>query len=132
MSGTKVAHVVDSAREDEIENRAATALQPRLKAHACFCHDFKLNRSAGLLLRNRRTIADVTTANDIANSELDEITTTQLAVDRQIEQHSITQPLVFVEVETNSPNVARLERTLRPYILACVPRAPFVNSGVEV
>ena len=110
LPGAEVAHVVDSAREDEIEDSTAAALQPRLQALTCFCHDFELNRPAGLLLRNRRTASGVAPADDITNPELDEITATQLAVDREVEQCSIAQALVFVEVKANGPDVARTER----------------------
>ena len=76
MAGTEVAHVVGSARENEIDDRAAAALQPRLQAPACFRHDLELNRPAGLLLGNRRVVADLASANDITNLDLDEITAT--------------------------------------------------------
>ncbi len=59
LPGTQVAHVVDSAREDEIEDRPATARQPCFQAPACLSHDLELNRSAGLLLDNRCAVADV-------------------------------------------------------------------------
>jgi hypothetical protein len=39
---------------------------------------------------------------------------------------------VFVEIESNRPNVARLERAFGPHIFACIPRAPLVNSRVKV
>jgi hypothetical protein len=89
LSGTEVAHVVDPARKDEIEDRAATALQPCLQACTRLSHDFELNRPAGLLLNNRRALADLVAADDVTNLELDEIAAPQLAVDRQIEQRSI-------------------------------------------
>jgi hypothetical protein len=72
------------------------------------------------------------TADDVTNLELDEITATQLAVDRQIEQRSIAKALMFVEIKPNSPDIARLERALGPNILSCVPGAPLVISRVEV
>jgi hypothetical protein len=89
LAGTEVTHIIDPAWEHEIEDRSAAALQPSFQAPTCLSHDFELYRPAGLLLDNRRPVADLTTAHDVANPELDEITAAQLAVDRQIEQRSI-------------------------------------------
>jgi hypothetical protein len=91
-----------------------------------------LNWPAGLLLNSRCAIADFAAADDIANLELDEITATQLAVDRQIEQRSITKAFMFVEIEANGPDIARLEWSFWANTLSCIPGAPFMNSGVKV
>ena len=132
LPGAEVAHIVDPAWEDEIEDRAATALQPFLQAPACLRHDLELNWPAGLLLDNRRAVADLAAADDVTDPELNEITAAQLAVDRKIEQCAITQAFMFVEKEANGPNISRFERALWADILSCVPGAPLVNGGVKI
>jgi hypothetical protein len=127
-----VAHVVYSTWENEIGDRAATALQPVLQTPACLSHDLKLNGPAGLLLNDRCATADLAAADDIANLELDEITAAQLAVDRHIKQRSIAEAFVFVEIEVNGPDIARFRRVFWADVLSCIPRAPLMNGGVKV
>jgi len=83
-----------------------------------------LDWPAGLLLDDRRSVADLAAAENVANLKLDEIAATQLAVDRQIEQRSISDALVLILIEPNSPNIPRFEGAFGAYILSSVPRAP--------
>jgi hypothetical protein len=91
-----------------------------------------LNWPAGLLLDNRRAVTDLAAARNVTNPELDEITATQLAIDRQIKQRSISHALVFIQIEPNSPDISRLERAFRSHILSSIPGAPLVNGGVKI
>jgi len=109
-----------------------TAFQPRRQAPSGFGHDLELHWSAGLLLNNRRAVADGPPTSDIADPDLHKIAAPQLAVDRQVEQRPIAQPPVLVEVESDGPDVARFERTLGADVLACIPRTPFMHGRVQV
>jgi hypothetical protein len=102
LPGAEVAHVVHSAREEEIVDRGATALQPCLKALTCLRHDLELNRPASLSLVSRRALTDLAAADDVTNPELNEVTATQL------------------------------ERAFGPHTFTCVSRATLVNSRVKV
>jgi hypothetical protein len=88
LPGAEVAHIVDPAREHEIKDRAASALQPRLQAPTGFSHDLELNRSASFLLNDSRAVANLISADKVANLEFDQITAAQFAVDRQIKQRA--------------------------------------------
>jgi len=49
-----------------------------------------------------------------------------------IEQGPVAQALVFVEIDADRPDIARLERALRPNILPCIPRAPIMYGGASI
>ena len=55
----------------------------------------------------------------------------QFAVDREIEQCSISDPLVLIEKEAESPNVAGFQRPFWTDFLAGVPGAPFMHGRVK-
>jgi hypothetical protein len=51
---------------------------------------FKLNRLSRFLLHHYRSFGNARTMSDIPNLDLDEITTSQLAINGKIEQRQIT------------------------------------------
>jgi hypothetical protein len=104
----EVAEAIDPAWEYEIEDRAAAALKPGLKAPPGLGHYLELHRPAGFLLDDRCAVADVSSAYDISDPDLDDITTAQLAVDCEVEERSVAQSPMFVEIETDGPYVTRL------------------------
>lgn len=60
-------------------------------------------------------------ADDVADLHLHQVTTPKLAIDRQIEQCAITQAAALVEVESNFPDLFRLQGTLCTYGLSGIP-----------
>jgi hypothetical protein len=58
----------------------------------------------------------------IIDPERNQITGSQLAVERQIEQGQITNPLCDLEPDPNGPDLPSLERRFRSNQLASVPR----------
>jgi hypothetical protein len=82
--------MVSTAREDEVADRASSALQPSRDARPSRFQQLELHGPAGLLLHHDRACADLATANEISNPNLHHIATAQLAVDGKIEQCPIT------------------------------------------
>jgi hypothetical protein len=96
LSRTDVIGVIRSAREHEVVQRAATALQPLKQARPSRFEQFELHRPAGLLLNYDGSLADATTAHQLADPDLDQITASKLAVDAKIEQRSISEPMLLL------------------------------------
>jgi hypothetical protein len=95
-------------------------------------HNFELHWPAGFLLDHGGTIAKGSTADQIANPNFDDFAATQFAVDGEIEQGTISQPLMLVEEKTDRPDVAGLQWSLWADILAGVPGAPFMPGRIKV
>jgi hypothetical protein len=125
-------HVVDAAWKQKILDRTATPLKPSRQAPSRLSHDFKLNRSTGLLLDDGGARADAPATDDVANPNFDQVATAKLAVDREIEQSPISKSLMLVEVKSDGPDVPRFERALGANVLACIPRAPLMDGRVKV
>jgi hypothetical protein len=67
-----------------------------------------------------------------SNLHFDDITTAKLAVDRQIEKRSVSQPPMLVEKKTYCPNISGLERALCADHIASVPRTTPMSVEVKV
>jgi hypothetical protein len=91
-----------------------------------------LHRGAGLLLNDGCPVANGAAADQIADTQLHEVAPTLFAINGKVEQGPITQSPVLIEIETDGPDVARPERTLRSDILPSVPGAPFMHGGVKI
>jgi hypothetical protein len=63
-------------------------------------------------LRHGGTRSDLATANDVANLETDDIATTELAIDRDIEMRAVTELSMVIEIEADAPYLLRLQRPL--------------------
>jgi len=59
---------------------------------------------------------------NIADLQGDEVASTQLAVDTQVEKCELAHPVLHLEADAERPNVLELERGLLPDDLALVPR----------
>ena len=81
--------VIDPAREREVVERPASALQISEKAASGILEKFELHRSAGLLLDDHCTGPDPASADQIADPNLDKIAAAQLAVDGKIEERTV-------------------------------------------
>jgi hypothetical protein len=115
--------------ENEVVQRAFPPLQPSQQALARFSHDLELNRTTGLLLNDGCPVANGPAADEIANAQLHQIAPAQLAVDGQVEQGSVAQPLVLIEVEPDGPNVARPQWSLGSHILPGVQGRRSCTAG---
>jgi hypothetical protein len=80
-----------------------------------------MHRPLRFLLDNHRPVSDPATGHQIANSNFHQITPAEFAVDREIEQGTVSQPMLAIEHEADFPNLFRLERPLGAQLLSGVP-----------
>ena len=132
LPGAEVSHVINPTGEDEVIQRASAPLQPYQQALTRFGHELELNRPTCFLLDNGCSVADGAAADQIANAQFHQVAPAQFAVDGQVEQGSVSQSLVFVEVKPDCLDVARSLRAFRVYILPRIPRAPCVHGEVKI
>jgi hypothetical protein len=69
--------------------------------------DLKLNRRPRLLLHHHRSFGNGRTMSNIPNLDLDEITTSQLAIDSKIEQSQITNLQGHLKSDAYCPDFLR-------------------------
>jgi hypothetical protein len=82
--------------------------QPVSQRGAGLFRDLKLNRTVGLVLDNFRPISHVTANGDVVDPKTNEIATTQLAVDGEVEHRQIAFGLLDLKSDTNGPDLLRL------------------------
>jgi hypothetical protein len=58
---------------------------------------------------------------DIADAQRDQVAATQLAVDREVEEREVTEPLRQLQANPDRPDLADLQRRLRAGQFAPVP-----------
>jgi hypothetical protein len=105
--------MVVPAGEREIGDRAAATFEPSTDAGAGRFKKLELNGSASLALDDNRTGADPAATDDVANPDFDQVAAAQLAIDRQIEQGSVSDPSLPVKPKADGPDLLRFERALR-------------------
>ena len=132
LARAQVAEIIYATGKDEIARRATAPGEPGRQAISCFGHDFELNRPAGLLLDHCGAISKRSATDQIANPHFDKVTATKLAVDREIEQGTIPDPLVLVEKKADRPDVAGPQRPFRADLLASIPWAPIMYGGGKI
>jgi hypothetical protein len=76
---------------------------------------------AGLLLRDESAAPHDAASHQVTDSELHQVTASQLAVDRQIEDREVTQPAFALQVEAHRPHLLWPERQLGADEQALVP-----------
>ena len=96
------------------DNSRAYCLVVMVAVHglACLFGQFKPDGSPGLFLPNGRPIDGIAIWRNVLDSEGDDITTPQLAVDGQIEHGQITDSLVDLELGPDRPDVFLSQRRL--------------------
>jgi hypothetical protein len=121
LPGAHMVRMVDAARKRVVGNSPSSTFKPHQEASAYIGGQFELNRSAGLLLHYYGSCPYIRSCNDIADLDLDQIATAQLAVDRQIEKCTISQASFSIEEETDCPDLLLRKRSLCANGLASVP-----------
>src|SRR5580692_5037636 len=84
--------------------------------------DLEPYRSTGLLLADRRTLNGVSVWGNVLDFESDDIATTQLAIDGEIEQRQVALAVCHLKLSADRPDVLRPQRRLGSGQLALVPR----------
>jgi hypothetical protein len=59
-----------------------------------------------------------------------DVTATQLAVDRQIEHRTVTHPALMIQPEPDSPDLLRFQRAFGANLSARVPRSLILNPWI--
>ncbi len=96
LPSADVSRMVDPAREGEVVERAAPTLKPSKDACAGRFKKLELNGPASLTLDDDGPGADLPATDEIADPDLHDVAAAQFAVDRQIEQRSVSDPSLLV------------------------------------
>lgn len=123
---------MDSAWEHEIIEAASPPQQPCCQARAGVRCNFKLYGPPGLPLDDHRAVADFRTGHEVADLKLHQIAAPQPAVDRQVEQRTVAEPLLAIKEEPDRPNLLLGERPLGADGSAGIPHNAVLHGGVEV
>jgi hypothetical protein len=108
LPGAHVSCVIGTARKCKVLQGSTSQFQPFGQAGASIGHQFKLNRSAGLLLYDRGPCSNFPITNDIADPDLDQIASAKLAIDGQVKEGTVPNPPMLVEKETDWPYLTGL------------------------
>lgn len=109
----------------ELQTGSVTPVSNRV---ARLLTNFKLNRLSGLLLYDLRTSPNFLAVLNVAQSEHEQVTPSQFAVQGQIKQGKVS--CLFGDLEPNAyaPNLRTLQRWLLTNQLSTVPRHIFANG----
>jgi hypothetical protein len=105
---------IDPAWEGEFVKPATAALQPSQDCRSGWLQQLELNRSLCLLLDNHRSGSNAAACYQIADFDLHQVASSQLAVDCKVKQSAIAHLAGLVEHEPNCPNLFRLQCSLCP------------------
>ena len=78
-----------SGSETELVNRSASAFKPSQYAASGGFAQLKLNRPTCLLLDDNRAGANLAAADKVTNLDLDDVTSSKLTVDCEVEHRSV-------------------------------------------
>jgi hypothetical protein len=104
--------VIDPTWECEVLDGSGSTLQPRKQAGPSIRHQLELHRSPRLLLDNDCSRADVRTYDQITDLDLYKVAALEFAVDRKIEESSVSKPSLAVKEEPDRPYLSGLQSTL--------------------
>jgi hypothetical protein len=94
--------------------------QPFVDGGAGLLGDLELHRPAGLFLDDSRSIANSLAGEHIIASQPNEVAAPELTVDSQIEHRKIALAALYLEANTDGPDILRLQWAL------LTDQAPFV------
>jgi hypothetical protein len=120
----------DAAWEDIITDGPAASREPSHQAAPHVAGKLKLHRSTCLLLDDDLTGTDVASCHKVASLELHQITATQPAVDREVQQSAIPKRLLAIEEEADGPDLLLPERPLRADGFSGIPSHAVLHGRV--
>ena len=121
LARREVRLIVDAAREDVGASILWSRVQPLLQRDAGLLHDLELNRTAGFVLDNRRSVSHVAACRDVVDPKADEVAAAQLAVDGEVEQREIALAVLNLKSDPYGLDLFRPKRTLLANETAFVP-----------
>jgi len=83
------------------------------------------------LLHDRSPCSNFPIANDIADPDLYQITSTKLTVDGEVKKRPVAAPPMLIEKEADRPYLTGFERSLCTNFAPGVPRHPLASSGIK-
>ena len=89
-----------------------------------------MDQPTGLLLHDDSSRPHMSAAHQLANLDLHDVASAQLAVDGEVEESSFAHPLFPIEEEANGADLLRLERSLGADQLTCIPS--FIIAGARI
>ena len=100
---------VDSAGEDVRASICRSHIQPLLQRGARLFGDLKLNRTAGLVLDNRRPVSHAAARIYVIDPEPDEIAAAKLAINGEVEHRQIAFAFaaLHLKADTDGPDLLR-------------------------
>ena len=124
LTGGDVRGVVQSALEEKIFR-----LQAGLRDPGCHCRtrrlrELELDGPLRLPLDNICAREHLDSVRHIANPQADEVTASELAVDRKVEHGEVSHLVRVLKVDADSPDVFGFERRLLANQLPLVPSLP--------
>jgi hypothetical protein len=99
LSRAHMVRMIIAAWEDEVVKSAATTLVPSEQGLARLLENLELRRSFGFLLHYDGTITNPAAGNNVADADLDDIATAQLAIDREVKERSVRKTSVLAKIE---------------------------------
>jgi hypothetical protein len=88
---------------------------------------FKLHGPLGLLLHNHRSRQNLISVGDVAHTQIHEIATTQLAVNREVKHCQVSGLMRVLKLNPDGPDILRFQRWLLTNQLAFIPGFPVLN-----
>jgi len=85
---------------------------------------FKLHGPLRFSLHDHRTGQNPVAVSDVPNMQIDQVATPQFAVDREVEHGKVSNLMIVLKLNSDCPNVLRLQRWLLANQLAFVPGFP--------
>lgn len=130
LSGAQVTGSIDPAWKCEVVNAAASPFEPGEQAGSRIGGDFELNWSSRFLLDDHRSRADGGSRHKRADFDFDQVAAPELAVQRQVEESSISHPTFTIKKEADRPNLFDLQSAFSANLPAGVPRWPSCSSRI--
>lgn len=106
--------------------------KPSQQACSYVAGDFELDGPPCLLLDNDRARSDLRAGYDITNPDFYQVAAAKLAVDRQIEQGTVSHASLAIKEKADSPDLFLREWTLGADLLSGVPSCPIAAGIIEL
>ncbi len=120
--------VRETAGEQALLRLQHRLLYPRFDSGPGRLRQLELDRPLRLSLHDHRTGQNLVAVRDVANTQIDEVATPQFAVDREVEHCQVANLMRALKLNTDCPDVLRLERRLLTDQLAFVPGFPVLSG----
>jgi hypothetical protein len=108
--------------EEEFARALARGLDIGINRLAGLLRQLKPDRMSGFLLTNGRTIDRKTVWSNILDLETDNITSSELAIDGEIEHREIARSALYLQLGPDRPNMLGPQRRFGAHQLSLIPR----------